>query len=277
MSIFLKAGSAAETDLRIQDSSVGPTDRHHIRVTWTAGVPSLSTIAGAGTLFTPQALTGGWYRIAFSATGVIAANSNRCGIFPARVAGATGTVYAWGFQPENATFPSSYIPTTTAAVTRAADALSFPFLPVPQAMTGYADIVAIQPSSVSSLNAIFGIGGAAAYLQAYQNNGAPSVEWNAFYSSTNHATGVATTLAVGTRLETRVTLLADGSTGGGTATGGGTETAAAASTTGILPAAWTAPTLSVANFASTSVPSFLALRSLKIAAGVQTMATMRAL
>jgi hypothetical protein len=41
------------------------------------------------------------------------------------------TVYLWGVQVEVGAFPSSYLPTTTAAVTRNADALSYPVAVVP--------------------------------------------------------------------------------------------------------------------------------------------------
>jgi hypothetical protein len=56
----------------------------------------------------------GWYRLTFVVTegGVFAFNAWN---------GLTGSLYIWGAQCEAGSFPTSYIPTTTATVTRAAD------------------------------------------------------------------------------------------------------------------------------------------------------------
>jgi|GEM_PF-5414235 len=126
-SIELAVGDGSFSTLLLTDVTAGTT-RHQVRVTWTAGVPTLSTIAGSGTLFPVVALPDGWYRLSFSAAGVIAANSNEFRVY----AGAIGTavagnsVYAWGAQVENALYPSSYIPTAASTVGRSADRLTYP-------------------------------------------------------------------------------------------------------------------------------------------------------
>jgi hypothetical protein len=134
--VYLKQGSAALSGIGIFDRTASLT-RHRVTVTWTAGVPSLSTLDGAGTLYPVEALANGWYRILISATGVVAANTNALFVYPAGYAAVAGTVYAWGAQAEDAVVPSSYIKTEGTTVTRNADSLYFPFTAPPQAMTVY--------------------------------------------------------------------------------------------------------------------------------------------
>lgn len=101
ISVFMKfgAGSAA-SELALWDNTAG-TYRHQITVTWTAGVPSLSTLSGSGTLFPVQALANGWYRIMATAASVVAANTNHLYI-RANQAGVNGDyIWAWGAQAED--------------------------------------------------------------------------------------------------------------------------------------------------------------------------------
>jgi len=108
-SVYLRVGDGSVSTVAVFDSTAA-TMRHQVRVTWTAGVPSLTSLVGAGTLFPVQSVGDGWYRIAISATGVVAANSNSVRVYVNNVAAAvTGnSVYVWGAQAENATTASTY-------------------------------------------------------------------------------------------------------------------------------------------------------------------------
>lgn len=129
--LFIKQGSASTSWARIRG---GATDRHRIVITWTNGVPALSTGAGAGTLFPVEKWAGGWYRIAFSATGVLAADTNVLEFGPGTFAtSGTGTGYFFGANAWDAPFPSSY--QGPGDGTAAADVLSVPLTVGPQDLT----------------------------------------------------------------------------------------------------------------------------------------------
>jgi hypothetical protein len=128
--LFVKQGTASVSWVRIR----GAAERHRVLITWSAGVPALSTSSGAGTLHTVEAWGNGWYRIAFSATGVVGADSNVIEFGPGTfAASATGTGYFFGANAWNAPFPQSY--QAPGDGTGVADALTSPFNFGPQDIT----------------------------------------------------------------------------------------------------------------------------------------------
>ena len=280
VAVFLKAGTSGRTVIRLRDGTA-VVDRHQVRVTWTAGVPALSTATGAGTLYPVEALANGWYRILFSATGIVAANTNLFDVFPDDLAG-TGTVYAWGAQAENAVMPSSYIPTTTATVTRNADSLYFPFTAPPQAMTVYVRGVEMERANsagAADTGVIYigsGTSGAdprflirkttigAGYLVAHDNGITPT-------ATTNVGSAVR-----GSVVEVRAVLASTGAVTVGASVNAAAESTNGPSAAQALQGAWAGTRLYL-NSEANATPGQFAFTHVVVAQGEQTMATMRQL
>lgn len=130
------------------------TDTNGAFVTFDLAGGQIGTAAvGVGTPFTSlsatmTALPNGWYRCTLSFT----TNTTTSLVFHNGLDNGTGTgassptyhgdgtsgVYLWGAQLEQASFASTYIATTTAAVTRAADALTYPSAGIVSNTTGSA-------------------------------------------------------------------------------------------------------------------------------------------
>lgn len=133
ISAFVKRGAGSGRHMRLELSGATHGFRANFNADTGAVASSLGigsgTVVAAGSVAYPN----GWYR--FSVTGV--ASTETAVAFYYRMTESldgpityngdgSSSFYVWGAQLENAGFASSYIPTATASVTRAADALSYP-------------------------------------------------------------------------------------------------------------------------------------------------------
>lgn len=258
--------------IALYDDSAG-VYRCHIKYTVSAaGVVTAEVQGGIGSLRQVEALGDGVYRIWASAAGTIAANTNR--IYANDDVSSTLTsVLMSGVQVEDAQGPSSLIPTTTVAVTRAGDSLSFPFVPQPQEMTVY--IKFIEQGSILTADArILQIGksdNTAPQLLVYRST---RYAVDHVVGSTTVSAQAAATPSVGDTVELSVVL---GATGTVTLSQSiNTGATATTSTSGANPlgAAWSDDLLWLNSVGSTGVgtTAFVAVR---VAAGTRTLSEMR--
>lgn len=279
VSVYLKAGTSLTSLVAIQDGTAG-VQRHRISVTWSAGVPTLTTASGSGTVYQPQLIGDGWYRIMLSAVGVIAANVNSITVI-ADSAG-TGTVHAWGAQAEDAVVPSSYIPTAATTVTRNADSLywEIPAL-VPQEMTVYHRSVNVGWASDTAFNALaFHIGTSGAFTDPRFNAGKTSVagRYQATYDNASAAQSAlvnTTAAALNDVVELRAVLSAAWAPTLGLSINNASELTNTAPASG--PAAAFAAARIYLSGALSTENAAVATTHLAIARGTQTRATMRAI
>jgi hypothetical protein len=134
-SIFIKNVDAAQTRYRV----ISNTADVSLFVDWSN--PSANGVNYGN----------GWYRFSIAFTS--ATTSANVFIYPASSGTATGSILVWGTQLEAGTFATSYIPTTTTALTRNADVATMTgtnFSDWWQASKGGAQVQAIQ-STVSGI------------------------------------------------------------------------------------------------------------------------------
>lgn len=109
VALFVKEGTISGTSRIGLFSVTAGVMRHRVTLSWPGGVPLLSTTEGSGTLFPVENWGNGWWRIAFSATGVVAADTNAIRIAPTTdAAGLTTNLYIFGANTWNASTPNSY-------------------------------------------------------------------------------------------------------------------------------------------------------------------------
>lgn len=288
VSVFFAQGTSTSTQIRINDTTAS-AERLRAHITWSSGVPSIA--ASTGTVIRVETLGANSlgstvYRADLQTTSVTAANTNSLQFSVATNAAfdvtLQGTIYMGGVQCEDASFPSSYIKTTTAAVTRAADVLTFPWATSPStALSLYEDAVYERASNPTTDYTDFvGFGGTFANTSILVIANERIGDTNTILADlisggvTQSLSQLALTYSAGDRVERLLTLSGSGVVQISAAKNGGATTTGTAGAAGTPPGAFSNTTLFLTG--SAAYPTFRAVRSVKIVAGVQTMATMQA-
>ena len=120
ISVFAKNIDAGNVRLDMSNVAFGPV--------FTFATKTFTTVSGWTTSY--QEFSNGWFRL------IATRQSNSTSASPQfGLDSVVGSVYLWGAQFEQSTYPTSYIPTTSASATRVADAIGNQTTSIAQAFT----------------------------------------------------------------------------------------------------------------------------------------------
>lgn len=179
ISVFVRQGTSTKSIIRLRDTTAS-ADRLNVEITWSGSVPVLNFITGSQEK-AQSALGDNVYCLFLLTTSVTATNTNQIEIYPATdnilsVLG-TGNINIGGWQAIDDVLSTTYIPTTTAAVSRAEDTIRLPLVPN---VNAYQDKeinllkIKMKSASVSGIKQLFAYSyGATDYI--FTNSSAISV------------------------------------------------------------------------------------------------------
>lgn len=283
-SLFAKAGTRNWLAIRLQDSTSADVFQKYFNIA--TGALGSTFVQGTGAFISAsaEAIGNGWYRIKVvgnignGRTNVTAvmfmATADNVAVYT-----GDGVSYLslWGAQIENnASFPSSYITTTTASATRNADSLRFPYTAVPQALSVYCKAISNQPSNFDG-SFVWAIGTAAGTRLTLHKTNAAATVTGTHRSAAGTVTSVpAAVVTYGQLVEYRTVLGSDGKITQADSVAGAAETVGAASAANALDGAWAATTIWLNSDATPANVGFNAFQSLRIALAAPTLAAMQA-
>lgn len=217
--VLVKGGTSGKSSVSWWDDTA-LVARHRVDLAWVGGVPTPTTLAGAGTLFAVEALAGSYNAVAFSVEGVVGANVNRVLVYPDTAAG-TGDVTVCGVMAGKSKFPTSFQPSKGAVMTRYPDTAYLEFASALQALTFYVRWRELAPSSTWNNERVFtwSVGTSQLYLYRYLD---------ALYFAHENAAGTVTasraaSVVRGQLIEARCLLALNGSVSLAVAIDGGAE------------------------------------------------------
>ena len=269
--------------MRLRDNTA-PADRG--QVVWKFGSTGAMVITSTGAgkvIVAPAHIGNNWWKTSLECTAISTGNSNVVQFTPAETANGTtgGDMFIAHVQVEDVTstglFASSHIPTVSAAVTRAAETLSFPYLPVPQEMTVYLKFVesgTIVEAGAACLQ-IGSTGSQNPRLMVIQDS--VSGFYQFFVSDdagNNQKITMGAAPALGDLVELRGVVGAGGSVNLNQSINGVAEVDGGTSAILPLSAAWAGQLLHV-NSRGSANRGFTAIREIKIAPGTRTLSQMR--
>ena len=213
ISVYVRNNTRRWCQLALYDQTT-PANTVQMPVDLTTGAIGTVAIFGAATAVSYSVVNAGngWSRLTLTATLSAAANTGivhrimLCnGQGSATYTGdGVSSIYVWGAQAEAAAFPTSYIPTTAAAVTRAQDVCSIADMSWFTSPGGswFCEFITVNPTMVSSSRVLAQKGGTGitpifiqVTKQVGQNDGVSVLTTNTLI--TNALTKAATTWAPG--------------------------------------------------------------------------------
>lgn len=124
-SAYVKSNGLNKVRLRLVDNATSASASVVVNLSDGSLVtPVIDNASWTGVSYTVTKLSGGWLRISVTGTGV-GGGTVTAGVLPydsvKTVGDGVSGIYLWGAQLETGSYPTSYIPTTSAQVTRDAD------------------------------------------------------------------------------------------------------------------------------------------------------------